>query len=332
MKKTCTLILFLVSGCFSGFAQATKPAVGTIEFTSNELTRLIKKDAKIEVIAEGFQFTEGPVWVEKEKMLVFSDVPANTVYKWTAAKGKEVYLRPSGYTGKTTRGGFMGSNGLILSPDGKLLLCQHGDRRVAQMDAPLNAPRANYVTVAGTYKGKKLNSPNDLVFNTAGDLYFTDPAYGFEGGLKDPKKEIPFQGVYKMNKAGLVTLLTDSIEQPNGIGFFPGGKKLLVANSAEKKNGWYIYDITSNGSLTNGKVFYNVRNEKEAGGCDGFKIDKAGNVFATGPGGLWIFNKSGKLLGKIKLNGIVAANCAFTPDGKTIFITASNYLLRVKMQ
>ncbi len=331
MRKR-TLILFLVASCFSGFAQETKPNIGTIEFSSNELSRLIKKDAKIEIVAEGFQFTEGPIWVEKEKMLLFSDVPANTVYKWTEAKGKEVYLKPSGYTSSETRGGFLGSNGLLLSQDGNLLLCQHGDRRIARMDAPLNAPKTNYVTVAGEYKGKKLNSPNDLFLTAAGDLYFTDPSYGFEGGMNDPKKEISFQGVYKMNKAGLVTLLTDSIEQPNGIGIFPGGKTLLVSNSADKKNGWYTYDITANGSLTNGKDFYNVKEEKAPGGCDGFKIDKAGNVFATGPGGLWIFDKTGKLLGKIKLNGIVAANCALTPDGKTIFITASNYLLRVKMQ
>ncbi|WP_228466762.1 SMP-30/gluconolactonase/LRE family protein [Adhaeribacter swui] len=293
---------------------------------------MIKKDAKIEVLAEGFTFTEGPVWIEKEKMLLFSDVPANTIYKWTEAKGKEVYLKPSGYTGQESRGGFLGSNGLLLGKDGKLLLCQHGDRRIAQMDAPLNAPKTNYVTVAGEYKGKKLNSPNDLFLTAAGDLYFTDPSYGFEGGDSDPKKELSYQGVYKMNKAGAVTLLTDTIAQPNGIGIFPGGKTLLVSNSAENNNGWYTYDIAANGFLTNGKVFYNAKQEKEPGGCDGLKIDKAGNVFATGPGGLWIFNKTGKLLGKIKLNGIVAANCALTPDGKTIYITASNYLLRVKMQ
>ncbi|QMU27135.1 SMP-30/gluconolactonase/LRE family protein [Adhaeribacter radiodurans] len=331
MKK-CTLILLLVSNCFSGFPQETKPNIGTIEFSSNELSRVIKKDAKIEVLAEGFTFTEGPLWVEKDKMLLFSDVPANTVYKWTEAKGKEVFLKPSGYTGQESRGGFLGSNGLLLDKDGKLLLCQHGDRRIAMMDAPLHAPKTNYVTVAGEYKGKKLNSPNDLLLTAAGDLYFTDPSYGFESGNTDPKKELSYQGVYKMNKAGLVTLLTDSIEQPNGIGIFPGGKSLLISNSADKKNGWYTYDIAANGSLTNGKSFYNVKQEKAPGGCDGLKIDKAGNVFATGPGGLWIFNKTGKLLGKIKLNGIVAANCALTPDGKTIYITASNYLLRVKMQ
>ena len=331
MKKTI-LILFFAALCFTGFAQETKPEIGSIEVISSELASVMKKDAKIEVLADGFQFTEGPVWVEKDKMLLFSDVPANTVYKWTEAKGKEVYLKPSGYTGSEQRGGFMGSNGLLVGPDGKLLLCQHGDRRIARMDAPLNAPKPNFVTVAGEYKGKKLNSPNDLFLTAGGDLYFTDPSYGFVEGMKDPKKETPYQGLYKMNKAGSVTLLADSIDQPNGIGLFPGGKRLLVSNSENKQNSWYVYDIATNGSLTNGKVFYDVSQEKAPGGCDGFKIDNAGNVFASGPGGLWIFNKSGKLLGKVKFNGFVAANCALSPDNKTLYITASKNLLRIKMR
>ena len=331
MKRTM-FILFLAIQYFTGSAQEAKPAIASIEFTSNELADIIKKDAKIELLADGFQFTEGPIWVQEEKMLLFSDVPANTVYKWTEAKGKEVYLKPSGYTSSEPRGGFMGSNGLLVTPAGVLLLCQHGDRRIAQMDAPLNAPQSKFVTVTDEYKGKKLNSPNDLFLTAAGDLYFTDPSYGFEGGMKDPKKETPYQGLYKMDKAGLVTLLADSIEQPNGIGLFPGGKKLLVSNSDDKKKRWYVYDIATNGSLINGKVFFDVSQEKAPGGCDGFKIDNAGNVFAAGPGGIWIFNKSGKLLGKIKLNGFSAANCALSPDNKTLYITASENLLRIKMR
>ena len=225
----------------------------------------------------------------------------------------------------------MGPNGLLLSHDGKLWLCQHGDRRIAVMNAPLNSPRPNFITLAGEYDGKRLNSPNDLFLAKNGDLYFTDPSYGFEKGPRDPKKEMPFQGVYKVDKAGKVTLLLDSLEQPNGIGILPDGKTLLVSNSGRKKR-WYAYTIDSNGSLTNGKVFYDAGNEKEPGGCDGFKIDKNGNVFAAGPGGVWIFTQTGKLIGKIKVNGVSATNCALTPDGKTIYITAVQYLLRVKMQ
>jgi gluconolactonase len=331
MKKIIVLF-FLLSLFLPGYVQEIKPVTGTIEFVSKKLSKLVRKDAKVEIIAEGFQFTEGPLWVEKEQMLLLSDVPANTIYKWTEAKGKEVYVSRGGYTDTAKRGGFMGPNGLILSKDGRLMVCQHGDRRVAIMDAPLNAPQSKFITVADAYNGKRLNSPNDLFLTSAGDLYFTDPAYGFERGPADPKKEIAFQGVYKVDKAGAVTLLVDSIEAPNGIAIFPDGKTLLVANSDNRKKVWYAYDIVSNGSLTNGRVFYDVSNEKGAGACDGLKIDSKGNVFATGPGGIWIFTKAGKLIGKIKINGTSVANCAFSADGKTIYLTATKYLLRVKLR
>jgi len=328
MKKIA-LPLFLFILYAAAYAQGPKPPVSTIEFISDDLSRVINKDAKVEIVAEGFQFTEGPLWVEKEKMLLFSDVPANTIYKWTEAKGKEVYLKPAGYTDSTKRGGFMGSNGLFLSNEGKLLLCQHGDRRIAMMDAPLNAPKSKFITVAGEYEGKRINSPNDLFLTKKGDLYFTDPSYGFEKG-RDPQGT-QFQGVYKVDKAGKITLLLDSIEQPNGIAIFPDGKTLLVANSGRKK-GWYSYEIASSGALTNGKVFYNAINARGPGGCDGFKIDKDGNVFAAGPGGVWIFDKTGKQIGKISINGVTASNCALSPDHKTLYITAVQYLLRVKMR
>ncbi len=331
MKKITFSFLFLPL-FFSGHTQQTTTDIGTIEFISDDLSRIINKNAKVEIVADGFQFTEGPFWSEKYKMLLLSDVPANTIYKWTEAKGKEVFLKPGGYTAPETRSGFMGPNGLYLSDDGTLLICQHGDRRIARMDAPVTAPAPKFITVAGEYDGKKLNSPNDLFVAKNGDVYFTDPSYGLVGGQNDPKKETLYQGVYKMNKAGRVILLIDSIEQPNGIGVFPGGKKLIVSNSDDKKKRWYIYDIASNGSLTNARVFYDVSNEKGMGVCDGLKIDKAGHVFAAGPGGIWIFTETGRLIGKIKLNGITAANCALVPDDKTIFITASNYLLRVKMR
>ncbi|TDH23495.1 SMP-30/gluconolactonase/LRE family protein [Segetibacter sp. 3557_3] len=331
MKKVIILMLFSPLMITVG-AQEAKGPIGAIEFVSNELSKVINKDAKVEVIAEGFQFTEGPLWLEKQQALLFSDVPGNTIYKWTEAKGKEVYLTPGGYTGTEARGGFMGPNALSLDGKGQLLICQHGDRRIAKMDAPLNAPKPNFVTVAGEYNGKKLNSPNDFILNAAGDMYFTDPSYGLERGGRDPKKEITYQGVYKMDKAGRTTLLVDSIEQPNGIGIFPDGKTLLVSNSDNRKKRWYAYDISGDGALKNARVFYDVSNEKGMGGCDGFKIDKAGNVFASGPGGIWIFAKTGKLIGKINLNGTTAANCALTPDGKTIFITATTYLLRIKMR
>ena len=173
-------ILCLTIG-YNGFSQE----VGEIEVVSNELAKLIKKDAKIEVIADGFQFTEGPLWVEDHEMLLFSDVPGNTIYKWTEKDGSSVFVKPGGYTDPAPRGGFMGPNGMILNEDGELWICQHGDRRIAELDAPLDNPEAKFTTVVGEYEGKRLNSPNDLFLSEEGDLYFTDPAYGFEGGPSD---------------------------------------------------------------------------------------------------------------------------------------------------
>lgn len=331
MKKIIFTLLALAS-IASSMAQVVKVPTGSIEFISSELSYILKKDAKVEIVGEGFQFTEGPLWIEKERMLLLSDVPGNTIYKWTEEKGKEVYVTPGGYTDSTKRGGFMGPNGLLLSDDGKLFVCQHGDRRVAVMDAPLNAPKPNFITAAGEYNGKRLNSPNDLFLDKSGDLYFTDPSYGFEKGQRDPKKELPHQGVYKLDQTGKVTLMLDSISQPNGIGILPDGKTLIVSNSDFRKKRWYAYTLGPDGSIASGKIFYDASGEQTPGLCDGFKIDSEGNVFASGPGGIWIFNKTGKLIGKIKLDGVTASNCALTSDNKTLYITAVQYLLRVKMR
>jgi gluconolactonase len=323
----CLLFTSLSQVC----AQEAEQPKGSIEVISSELSKIINPQAKVEVLAEGFQFTEGPLWIEKEQMLLVSDIPANTIYKWTKS-GKEVYLKPGGYTDTTKRGGFMGPNGLLLSTDGKLWICQHGDRRIAEMNSTLNAPAARFTTVAGSYNGKRLNSPNDLVLSKNGDLYFTDPSYGFERGASDPKKELPYQGVYRMDKKGIVTLLLDSISQPNGIAISPDGKTLFVSNSDQRKRRWYSYSFGKDGKLTDGKIFYDAGQDQGAGVCDGFKIDKRGNLFGAGPGGVWIFNQAGKLIGRIKLTGVTASNCALTPDGKTLYITAVQYLLRVKMR
>lgn len=307
--------------------------IGTIERLDPALDNIISKDAKAEIIAEGFDWSEGPVWVENQQMLLFSDVPRDTIFKWTEEKGKEVYLTPSGYTDTVKRGGEMGSNGLILDSDGNLVLCQHGNRQMARMDAPLNKPEAKYIPIANTYKGKKFNSPNDAVYNSNGELFFTDPPYGLEKNVDDPKKEIPFQGVYKVKKTGEVILLVDSLTRPNGIAFFPGEKRLVVANSDPDKPYWYVFDVGENDSLKNGKIFYDPSGaaKSEKGLPDGFKIDKNGNMFATGPGGIWIFNSKGKVLGKIKLSD-ATSNCALSPDEKTLFITNDMYVLRLKMR
>jgi len=306
--------------------------IGRIERIDPALDNIIAPNTKVELITEGFDWSEGPVWIESEKMLLFSDVPQNIIYKWTEEKGKEIFLTSSGYTDSIKRSGEMGSNGLVLDPNGKLVLCQHGNRQMARMNASFKDPKPLFIPVANNYKGKKFNSPNDAVYNSRGELFFTDPPYGLEKRMDDPKKEIPFQGVYKVKKNGEVILLTDSITRPNGIAFLPGEKTLIVSNSDPEKPFWYAFDVDNDG-LSNGRIFHSAAgyDSTEKGLPDGLKIDKNGNVFATGPGGLWIFNKEGKLLGKIKFDD-ATSNCAFSPDQKTLYITNDMNVLRIKLR
>lgn len=307
--------------------------IGTIERLDPSLDSLISKDAKAEIIAEGFDWSEGPLWVSDHQMLLFSDIPPNTIYQWTEKGGKAVYLTPSGYTDTIKRGGEVGSNGLLLDKQGRLVMCQHGDRRMAYMDAPLTAPQPKFNTIANNYQGKKLNSPNDAVFRSNGDLFFTDPPYGLEKNMDDPLKEIPFQGVYKVTPQGEVTLLTDSITRPNGIAFLPGEQMLIVANSDPDKAVWYLFEIGPGDTLKSAGLLYDATPEgkKEQGLPDGLKVDKKGNIYATGPGGVWIFNSGRKLIGKIKIP-VPCSNVALADDDKTIFITADMYVLRVKLR
>jgi gluconolactonase len=306
---------------------------GTIERFDASLDNIISKDAKAEIIAEDFEWSEGPLWIEKHNMLLFSDVPMNTVYKWTEEKGKDVYLKPSGFTGEFSDCKEPGSNGLTLDNDGNLVLCQHGDRKVSRMDAPLDKPEAMFIALAEKFNDKRFSSPNDLVFNKSGELFFTDPPYGLKTqDDSDVKKEIPFNGVYKVKKDGTVILLTDSITRPNGIALFPGEQRLLVANSDPNKPNWYVFDVTGD-SLTNGKIFFSTTGYDKSwhGLPDGFKIDKNGNVFATGPGGVYIFNSEGKKLGMIRLDD-ATSNCALSPDEKILYVTNDMYVLRIKMR
>jgi gluconolactonase len=330
MKKFSVFVFLIVTIIMN--AQQRYKTIGVIERIDPSFDKIVSTDAKAEIIAEGFVWSEGPVWVEQYKMLLFSDVPRDTIFKWTEKNGKEVYLTPSGYTGATPRGGEMGSNGLTLDKNGSLVMCQHGDRQVARMDASVDRPAPKYISIADKYNGKKFNSPNDLVFNSKGELFFTDPPYGLEKQMDDPKKEIPFQGVYKVKTNGQVVLLTDSLTRPNGIALFPGEKQLLVANSDPEKPNWYIFDLVGD-YLKNGKIFYSsAGHDKSLKGLpDGFKIDKNGNVIASGPGGVFFFNKDGKLLGKLKLEN-ATSNITLSPDEKTIYITNDMYVLRLRMR
>lgn len=330
MKKIIWFLFpLLMLGCTSK-PKEVKFSV-SVERLDPALDSILSSTVTIETIATGFDWTEGPLWVNN--MLIFSDVPRNTIYKWTPEKGAEVYLTPSGYTGTTPRGGEPGSNGLTIDDEGNLLLCQHGDRRIAMMNAGIEEPLADFTTIADNYQGKKFNSPNDLVYGLNGDILFTDPPYGLEKQQDDPAKEIPFQGVYNLTREGKTILLTDTLTRPNGIAFSPDGKKVYVANSDPNKARWYEYSLNDSSQFVSGKIFYDATSETNTGKGlpDGLKVDSKGNIFATGPAGIWIFNSEGKVLGKIKVTE-ATSNCALTPDEKTLFVTNDMNVLRIKLR
>lgn len=333
MKKVI-LILFIALAIACGSKKETQQTSITVsvEKLDPALDAIVGNQLTVSVIASGYEWTEGPLWLEGDKKLLFSDVPTNTIYQWTEEKGSSIYLTPSGYTGEAPRGGEPGSNGLTLDVEGNLLLCQHGDRRIAMMNTSIAEPASDFTTISDTYNGKRFNSPNDLVFHNY-DIYFTDPAYGLEKQMDDPKKELPFQGVYRIPAEGQVQLMIDSLTRPNGIGFSPDGKKMYVANSDSEKARWYEYSINDSLKITSGKIVWDATEQAktEKGLPDGLKVDAQGNIFATGPGGIWIFSGDGKLLGKIKLEE-ATSNCALTADGKTLFVTNDMLVLKIKLR
>jgi gluconolactonase len=311
-------------------SQTTSPkTVGSIERLDPALDALVPADAMMEVIGEGLVWAEGPVWIRDGGFLLCSDTRTNTIWRWDAANGFREFLKPSGYTGETPRGGEMGSNGLALDREGRLLLCQHGDRRVARLESKWDEP-PRYTTVADRYEGKRLNSPNDLAVHSSGAVYFTDPPYGLER-RNDASKELPFQGVYRIAPDGQVALMTKELSAPNGIAFSPDEKTIYVGNTGQPSV-LTAFPLNADGTIGEGKVLLDARQmtPRRQGGFDGMKIDRQGNIFTTGPGGLLVVTPEGKHLGTF-VTGQPTANCAFGEDGSTLFITANHTLLRVRL-
>jgi gluconolactonase len=304
-----------------------------IERHDPALDKLIDPASKIEVLAQGHDWTEGPLWIKRGGYLLFSDIPKNSIYRWKEGEGEKLYLQPSGYTGKAPRGGETGSNGLTLDREGRLVMCQHGDRRLARMEAPLDNPKPEFTPLAVRYEGKRFNSPNDAVFRSNGDLYFTDPAYGLEKQWEDPAREIPYAGVYRRSASGEITLLTRDMTRPNGLAFSPDERRLYVAQSDEKAAIWRVFDVKPDGTIENSRVLLDVTSMVPAkkGLPDGLKIDAEGNLFATGPGGVLVISPQGKHLGTI-VTGQATSNCAFGDDGRTLYMTADDYIMRVRLK
>lgn len=303
---------------------------GNIERLDAKIDALISKDATIEILADGFNWSEGPLWIADGGYLLFCDIPANAIHKWSEKEGLSLYLKPSGYTGNKKPSNEPGSNGLNLDPAGNLILCQHGDRRMAKMMTSLNDPKPEFETIVDTYKGKRFNSPNDAVYDRAGNLYFTDPPYGLSGQMEDPEKELDFQGVYRYSVDGTLTLISDQLTRPNGIGLSLDEKTLYVANSDPERVMWMAYELGDDGEVLNEKVFYDATGTSEKGLPDGLEVDKAGNIWATGPGGVWIFAPDATVLGKIK-TGELTSNCTFDAKEETLYMTCDDYLMRINL-
>jgi gluconolactonase len=302
--------------------------LGEIERLDPAFDKLVPADATIEVLAKGFTWSEGPVWVPDESggYLLFSDIPRNSVFKWKEGAGISLFLCPSGYTGNTFYGREPGSNGLLLDPHGRLVSCEHGDRRVSVL-----TENGGKRTLVDSYQGKRLNSPNDAVYNANGDLYFTDPPYGLPNGFDDARRELDFCGVYRLSKDGKLTLLTTELARPNGIGFSPDEKTLYVAQSDPQAAIWKALAVKADGTLGPSRVLYDATKwvAQRPGLPDGLAVDQQGHIWATGPGGVLVLTPEGTLLGRLN-TGQRTANCKFGEDGKTLFITADSFLCRVR--
>ncbi len=308
----------------SSTATAPSPAIVRLD---PRFDQIVPRDVVLDKIADGFAWAEGPVWNRAGKYLLFSDVPNNRIVKWKANEGAGVFLQPSGYSAAAPfTGREPGSNGLTFDKEGRLVFCQHGDRRISRLEK--NGTRT---TLVDNYEGKRLNSPNDLVYKSNGDLYFTDPPFGLPQTFDDPKKELPFQGVYRLSSSGKLTLLTTEVKAPNGIAFSPDEKKLYVADSARAL--WFVFDVKQDGTLSPGTVLFDGTAESKGrpGVADSLKVDVYGNIFAAAPGGLFILAPDGTLLGRIDL-GTATGNCAWGEDGSTLFITSNTVVYRVRLK
>lgn len=339
--KASILLSVLLAGVAVGLRAAEKsqteppakpkdkvyPAMGAIERLDPGLDRLIAPDAFIEKLASGFEWSEGPVWDRRGEALYFSDVPNNVVFKWQPGIGTREFLFPSGYANPEKKDGKQGSNGLGLDSQGRLILCQHGDRQVARLDK-----NGRITTLAQYYNLRRFNSPNDLAIKSNGDIYFTDPPYGLSKLNDDPAKELKFNGVYRLTPKGEAILLVSDLTFPNGIAFSPDEKILYVAVSDPKRAVVMAYDVQKDGAASNGRVFFDATSMVSAkkGLPDGLKVDREGNVWTTGPGGVLVLSPQGKHLGTIN-TGEATANCAWGgKDGSVLYITADMYLCRLK--
>lgn len=309
---------------------------GTVEIYDSSAAGLIDSDAVVQVIGRHYKWSEGPVWVPALRSLLFSAVRENMIYRWNGVDTPLAWLTPSGYTDTAFRDGENGSNGLTLDREGRLLLCQSGNRQVVRMNAPIDSPKPVFSVLAATYNGKRFNSPNDIVVDHRDNIYFTDPIYGLPKHENDPSRELKFEGVYRIAPDGKLTLMIDSISRPNGIALSLDEKILYVGSSDDQHTRWDAFELDTAGNVKTGRLLLDGAPLKAKAtvkqGADGFKIDRHGNLFAAGPDGINIISPAGKLLALIRIYGRPASNCAFNETKDMLYITASDELLRVRLK
>ena len=302
--------------------------IGSVERLSPEIDNLIEKSAKIEILADGFEWSEGPVWSSQLNSVLFSDVPENVIYSWNEDKGLGTFTRPIGYSGEVPNLKKAGTNGLTIDADGNLIICMHGDRKITRLEK-LNINRK--VTLVNSFDGNLLNSPNDLVYDSKGNLYFTDPPYGLLEGDNDKLKEIEFNGVYNVSPNGDIEVLVKNLTRPNGISISNDEKILYVANSDKNNPVIMQYDLSEEGAK-NPSIFFDGREltKKDIGLFDGLKVHPTGNVFATGPGGVLVIKENGDHIGTIRTE-VRTANCAFDENFQYLYMTSDMFLTRIKL-
>jgi gluconolactonase len=334
LAALATALVWLASPT-QGDEKKTFPHMGKIDRLDPAFDKLIAPDAYVENLADGWGWAEGPIWIKDGAYLLNSDTQKNSIIKWKEGEGRSVFLHPSGTLGERTDVVEPGSNGLTLDHAGRLIMCQHGERRVARLEKD----NKTETVLADHYDGKRFNSPNDVVVKSNGDVYFTDPPYGLvkkerkAGEPEFPGMEMDYSGVYRVAKDGKVTLLTKEMTRPNGIAFSPDEKTLYVSNSDPQKAVWMAFDVKEDGTLGKGRVFYDntkwAADKTKKGLPDGMKVDRDGNLFATGAGGLFVFTPEAKLLGVIA-TGVATANCNWGDDGSTLYICADKNIARIK--
>lgn len=332
LRLFATLLLASVTAHFSPAAadiislSPPYPSYGSVERLDPALDALLRAEAHLEKLAEGFNWAEGPAWMPQQRQLVFSDVPENIIYRWREGYGIDIFLRPSGFTGDNFAGRQPGSNGLTIDLQGNLVICQHGDRRIAR----LNDDRHTFSTVADNYQGHLFNSPNDLVYDRQGNFYFTDPLYGMQD---NSESEMGFYGVYRVTPGGTVTLVTRDLERPNGLALSPDEKTLYVSNSYRPRSVIVAYTLGADGlPIDAGRALIDTsaRVERGLSGLnDGMAMDQQGNLWATGPGGVLVITPEGKHLGTL-LTGVSTGNCTWGDDGSTLYVTCDGAICRIR--